>query len=97
LEDVLHLDLTGDRDAVVGDRRSAELLVEHDVAPLRAKRDLDRISEGVDAALKRAARILVELQLLVSHSLSPSLYALAPASSRSATPCARRSLSRRIR
>src|SRR5207248_9052028 len=70
LEDVLDLDLTSDRDAVVGDRRRAELLVEHDVAPLRAKGDLDRVGEDVDAALERAPRILVELQLLVSHSVS---------------------------
>ena len=67
LEDVLDLDLAGDRDAVVRDRRRAELLVEHDVAALRAERHLDRVGEDVDAALERAARILVELQLLVSH------------------------------
>jgi hypothetical protein len=67
LEDVLDLDLARDRDTVVGDRRGAELLVEHDVAPLRAKGDLDRVGEGVHAPLERAARILVELQLLVSH------------------------------
>ena len=71
--DVLDLDLTGDRDAVVRDRRRAVLLVEHDVAPLRAKGDLDRVGEDVDAALERAARVLAELQFLVSHlSLSSS-------------------------
>src|SRR6266576_398053 len=67
LEDVLDLDLASDRDAVVRDRRSAELLVEHDVATLRAKSDLDRVGEDVHAPLERAAGILVELQLLVSH------------------------------
>src|SRR6059058_330202 len=67
LEDVLDLDLARDRDAVVRDGGSAELLVEHDVAPLRTKRDLDRVTEDVHAALERATRILVELQLLVSH------------------------------
>ena len=67
LEGVLDLDLACDRDAVVGDGRGAELLVQHDVAPLRAKGDLDRVGEDVDAPLERAARILVELQLLVSH------------------------------
>jgi hypothetical protein len=41
-------------------------LVEHDVAPLRAKGDLDRVGEDVHATLERAARVLVEL-LLVSH------------------------------
>src|SRR6476659_2145484 len=67
LEDVLDLDLACDRDAVVRDRRSAELLVEHDIAPLRAKGDLDRVGEDVHATLERAACVLVELQLLVSH------------------------------
>src|SRR5204863_5893640 len=70
LEDVLDLDLTSDRDAVVRDRRRAELLVQHHVAALRAKGDLDRVREDVDAALERAPRVLVELQLLVSHSVS---------------------------
>ena len=50
LEDVLDLDLTSDRDAVVGDRRRAELLVEHDVAALRAERYLDRVGDRVNAA-----------------------------------------------
>src|SRR5215475_5609298 len=52
LEDVLDLDLTRDRDAVVRDRRRAELLVEHDVPTLRAKGDLDRVGEDVHAALE---------------------------------------------
>src|SRR5581483_2486131 len=70
LEDVLDLDLTGDRDAVVRDRRRAVSLVEHDVPTLRAKGDLDRVGQDVDAALERAACILVELELLVSHLFS---------------------------
>src|SRR6266576_7079596 len=70
LEHVLDLDLTGDCDAVVRDRRCAELLVEHDVAALRAKGDLDRVGEDVHAPLERAARILVELQLFVSHPVT---------------------------
>ena len=67
LEDVLDLDLACDRDAVVRDRRCAELLVQHDVPTLRAERHLDRVGQDVDAALERATRILVELELLVSH------------------------------
>ena len=75
LEDVLDLDLAGDRDTVVRDGGRAELLVEHDVAPLRAKGDLDRVGEDVHAALERAPRVLVELQLLVSHISSvPPLF-----------------------
>ena len=37
---VLQLDLLGDGDAVLGDRRAAELLVDDDVAALRAQRRL---------------------------------------------------------
>ena len=46
---VLELDLLGDRDAVLGDRRRAEALLDDDVAALGAERDLDRVGEGVDA------------------------------------------------
>ena len=52
LEDVLDLDLAGDGDTVVGDRRGAELLVQHHVAALGAERDLDGVGELVDAALE---------------------------------------------
>ena len=55
LEDVLDLDLTGDGDAVVRDRRGAELLVEDDVAALRAERHLDGVGDGVDAGLEGLA------------------------------------------
>src|SRR4051812_32707239 len=67
LEDVLDLDLTSDGHAVVGDRRSTELLVEHDVAAARAERHLDRVGDRVDALLERLARVDVVLQFLVSH------------------------------
>ena len=78
LEDVLDLDLAGDGDAVVGDRRRAELLVEHDVAPLRAEGDLDRVGDGVDAGLQGPPCLLVVLQLLVSHLISVLLGLLSP-------------------
>jgi chaperonin GroEL len=58
-------------DAVVRDRGRAELLVEDDVAPLRAQRHLHRVGEGVDAALERATGLLVELELLGSHLSIP--------------------------
>src|SRR3954451_22093545 len=70
LEDVLDLDLTRDRDAVVGDGGGAELLVEHDVAALRAEGHLDRVGHGVPAGLERRARLGVVLGFLVSHVLS---------------------------
>src|SRR6266545_2659806 len=76
LEHVLDLDLTRDRDAVVRDRRSAELLVQHHVPPLRAKRHSDRVGEDVHAPLERATCILIELQLLVSHVFPPDGYEL---------------------
>ena len=50
LERVLELDVARDGDAVVGDRRRAELLVEDDVAALGAERHPDRVGEAVDAA-----------------------------------------------
>ena len=59
---VVELDLTGDGDAVVGDGGSAPLLVEDDVAALRAERHLDGVGEDVDATLERAAGVLVELK-----------------------------------
>ena len=83
LENVLDLDLTGDGDAVIGDRRRAELLIEHDVAAFRPQRHLDRVGDGVDAALQRAPRLLLVLQLLVSHSIRSSLVSLSPVGGRS--------------
>ena len=70
-EGVVELDLLGDGDTVVGDRRRAALLVEDDVAALGAERHLDRVGEGVDAALQGASGVLVELQDL-GHSDAPS-------------------------
>ena len=51
---VVELDLLGDGHAVVGDRRRAPLLVDHDVAALGPEGDLDDVGEGVDAALQRS-------------------------------------------
>ena len=72
LERVVELDLLGDGHAVVGDGGGAELLVEHDVAALRAERDLDRVGQLVDAGLEGAPRVLVELEDL-RHGVSASL------------------------
>ena len=71
LERVVELDVASDRDAVVGDGRSAELLVEDDVAALGADRDLDRVGEAIDAALQRATSGLVEDELLSQSSVPP--------------------------
>ena len=57
---VLELDLLCDGDAVVGDRRRAPLLLQHDVATLRAERDLHGVYELVHATLEGPAGLLVE-------------------------------------
>ena len=67
LELVLELDLLGDGDAVLGDAGRAEALVDHDVAALRAERDLHRIGEDVDAAQHAVARVAGEFHVLGSH------------------------------
>src|SRR5262249_11354790 len=67
LEDVLDLDLTSDRDTVVGDGRSAELLVQDHVTAAGAERDLHGVRDGVDAGLEGLAGVDVVLQFLVSH------------------------------
>jgi hypothetical protein len=57
---VVELDLLGDGHTVVGDRGGAPLLLQHDVAALRAQGDLDRVGEGVHAPLETAACLFVE-------------------------------------
>ena len=58
LEAVLELDLLGDGDAVLGDRRRAEALLDDDVAALGAEGDLHRLRERVDAREDQIARVL---------------------------------------
>ena len=67
LELVLELDLLGDGDAVLGDARGAEALVEHDVAALGAERHLHRVGEDVDAAQHPVARVGGEFHVFGSH------------------------------
>jgi hypothetical protein len=64
---VVELDLLGDGDAVVGDRGCAPLLLEHDVAALRAEGHLDGVGELVDTGLEAAAGLLVEAKFLRCH------------------------------
>ena len=64
LERVFEVDLLGDRHTVVRDRGCAPLLLEHDVAALRAERDANRVGELVHARLERTARVLVIGDLL---------------------------------
>ena len=69
---VLELDLLGDGDAVVGDRGRAPLLLEHDVAALRAEGDAHGVGELVHARLEGAAGLLVERDDL-GHAKCPSV------------------------
>src|SRR5690606_27383376 len=69
LELVLELDLLGDGDAVLGDGRGAELLLDDHVAALGPERDLDGVGELVHAALERVAGLDVECDLL-SHGVA---------------------------
>src|SRR5664280_1795933 len=57
---VLELDLLGDAHTVVGDGGSTPLLLQDDVAALRAERHPYRVSELVHAPLESAARLLVK-------------------------------------
>src|SRR5690606_24093448 len=67
---LLKLDLLGDAHTVVGDGGSTPLLLEHDVAPLRAQRHPHGVGEVVHAPLKAAARLLIERDHLGHQALS---------------------------
>src|SRR2546430_6725217 len=60
LHRVLELDLADDRHAIVGDGRSAKLLLEHHVAALGAERDTYGLGNGVDALLEVLSRLNIE-------------------------------------
>ncbi len=70
LDRVGELDLLGHRDAVLGHGRGAELLVDHDVAPLGAEGHLDRLGESVNALLQLRASVHVEEEFLCCHCFS---------------------------
>jgi hypothetical protein len=68
LELVRKVDLTGDRDAVVGyDRRAGDLL-QDDVAPFRAERRLHGLGQLVDASQQQSPGILAKAQFLGHRS-----------------------------
>jgi hypothetical protein len=67
LELVGQLDLLGDADAVLGDARRAEGLVEDDVASLRAEGHLDRVGQDVDPGQHAVARVGGKSYLFGSH------------------------------
>src|SRR5258708_942224 len=67
LELVLKLDFLGDRNAVLGDARRAERLVQHDIAALRAERHSHGIGENIDAAQHLIAGVNRKFYFLGSH------------------------------
>src|SRR5262249_37047201 len=60
----------GDAHTIVRDGGGTPLLLENDVAALRAQRHLDGVGEGVHAPLETAARLLVERDNLGHSALS---------------------------
>ena len=54
-------------DAVLGDCRCTELLVDDDVSSLRAEGDFHRLGELIDTALQCSARVNVEMEFLGCH------------------------------
>src|SRR6516165_327369 len=71
LELVGELDLLGDGDAVLGDARRTEALVEHDVAALGAERHFHRVGENIDAAQHALAGIAAKADFLGCHCSIP--------------------------
>ncbi len=63
------IDLLGDGDAVLGDGRRAEFLVDHHIAALRTEGDLDGAGEELDAAQDFLAGGVIEEQLFGRHGI----------------------------
>src|SRR6185437_6951848 len=76
LELVFELDLLGDGDAVLGDARCAEALVEHDVAALGAERHLHGVGEHLDAVQHAVAGFGGKSYVFGSHSFAPGMSCL---------------------
>src|SRR6185437_11076097 len=76
LELVFELDLLGDGNAVLGDARRAEALVEHDVAALRAERHLHGVGEHLDAVQHAVAGFGGKSYVFGSHSFAPGMSCL---------------------
>jgi hypothetical protein len=66
LDRISELDLLGDRNAVLGDRRRTELLLDDDVATLRSERHLHCIRERIHAA-KNCLTGIFTVQNLLCH------------------------------
>src|SRR4029450_3175775 len=68
---ILELDLLGDRDTVIGNGRRAPLLLEDDIAALRAEGDLHGVGKLIHAALEATPRILIERDDLGHMAVPP--------------------------
>ena len=66
---VLEFDFLGDGDAVLGDAGSAEALLDHHIAALRAERHLHRVGEDIDAAQHAFAGVSGKFNFFGSHVL----------------------------
>jgi hypothetical protein len=75
LELVGQFDLLGDGDAVLGDARCAERLVENDVAALRAERHPHGVGQDVHAAEHPVACVAGKFDFFCSHDVLPLLSA----------------------
>ena len=73
LELVLELDFLGDGDAVLGDARCAEALVDDDVAALRTQGHLHRVGEDVDAAQDALTGVAAEFHVFGCHVATLSI------------------------
>ena len=70
LELVFQFDLFGHGDAVLGDGRGAEGLVQDDVAALGAQGDLDRVGQGIDAPEHGLPGLDVIFDFFCSHVIT---------------------------
>ena len=71
-ERIRQFDFLGHRHTVLGDDRSAKLLLDHRIAPLGAQGDLHSVGKNIDAAQDGLAGILTSHDLLCHGSLSSS-------------------------
>jgi len=69
---VVQFNLAGNGHAVVGDDGRTPLLIEHNIAPARAKGYLDRVCQLIDAGLQGLAGGIVEFKLLSHVFATPS-------------------------
>ena len=70
LKRIRELDIARDGHAIVGDGRSAKLLVQHNIATFRTKGDLNCICQSIHAAAKSAAGIFIKQNFFCHYILT---------------------------